>query len=94
MYLVAIGWLYVVFMMAAAEALSPQGTVFGTLITFFFYGVGPSAVVMYILTTPARKARLRQRELAESTELAELSERNEGSHAPADGPVPPVAEKP
>jgi hypothetical protein len=85
MYLVAIGWLYVVFMMAAAEALSPQGTIFGALITFVLYGVGPSAVVMYILTTPSRKARLR---------ALELAERDEGGHAAAAAPVSAETEKP
>ena len=85
MYLVAIGWLYVVFMMAAAEAMSPQGTIFGAVVTFFLYGVGPSALVMYILGTPGRKARLR---------AAELAERNESSHAATAAPVSTETEKP
>ena len=85
MYLVAIGWLYVVFMMAAAEAMSPQGSLFGAVVTFFLYGVGPSALVMYILGTPGRKARLR---------AAELAERNESSHAATAAPVSTEAEKP
>ncbi len=59
MYLVAIGWLYVVLMMAVAEALSSQGSVLGAVITFVFYGVLPLLVVMYIMGTPARRrARL------------------------------------
>lgn len=33
MYLVAIAWGYVALMMAAAEALSPQGTLFGAFVT-------------------------------------------------------------
>ena len=33
MYLVAIGWMFVVVMMAAAEAMSPIGTVLGAFFT-------------------------------------------------------------
>lgn len=62
-YLVAIGWLYVVLMMSAAEALSPHGTVLGAVITFALYGVLPLSIVLYILGTPARKRALREREL-------------------------------
>lgn len=59
MYLVAIGWLYVVLMMALAEALSTQGSVLGAVITFVLYGVLPLGLVMYILGTPTRR-RMRQ----------------------------------
>ena len=55
MYLVAIGWMYVVLMMTVAEALSPQGTVLGALFTFVLYGCLPLAVVLYLLCTPARR---------------------------------------
>jgi hypothetical protein len=52
--------MYVVLMMALAEALSPQGTVLGAFFTLLLYGVGPLAIVLYILATPARrKARAR-----------------------------------
>jgi hypothetical protein len=89
MYLVAIGWLYVAFMMALAEALAPRGTVLGALITFLFYGVAPTALLMYLLGTPGRKRRLREQERS-----AASAEGDEGGHAPAAGPVPPEAEKP
>lgn len=60
MWIVAIAWLYVAVMMSLAEATSPQGTVLGALITFVFYGVGPLALVMYLLNaTSRRKARLK-----------------------------------
>lgn len=59
MYLVAIAWLYVVLMMAIAEATHASGSVLGALFTFLLYGVLPLGVVMYILGTPARRrARL------------------------------------
>ena len=63
--LIAIGWLYVAVMMAVAEATSPVGSVLGALVTFLLYGVGPVALVLYILGTPARKARRREREAEE-----------------------------
>jgi hypothetical protein len=59
MWIVAIAWMYVALMMALAEATSPQGTVLGALVTFFFYGLGPLALLMYIMGTPGRRrARL------------------------------------
>ena len=60
MYLVAIAWIYVVLMMAAAEASSPQGTVLGAVFTLLLYGLLPLAIVIYIMGTPARR-RARQR---------------------------------
>jgi hypothetical protein len=75
MYLVAIAWGYVALMMAAAEALSPQGTLFGAFVTLMLYGVLPLGLLMYILGTPGRKRRRREAELA--------SQRDAGSHAPA-----------
>lgn len=64
MYLIAIAWIYVVLMMAVAEALSSQGTVLGAVITFVLYGVLPLALVMYILGTPMRRRRRRATESA------------------------------
>lgn len=55
MYLIFIAWLYVVLMMAAAEALSSQGTVLGAVITFVLYGVLPLSLLGYILGRPARR---------------------------------------
>lgn len=62
MYLVAIAWIYVVLMMAVAEAISSQGTVLGAVITFVLYGLLPLALVMYILGTPMRRRRQRAEE--------------------------------
>jgi hypothetical protein len=70
MYLVAIGWLYVVLMMALVEALSPQGSVLGAVITFVFYGLLPMGLVLYIGGTPARRRARRAAEAAEDAVLA------------------------
>jgi hypothetical protein len=62
MYLVPIAWMYVVLMMAAAEAISPQGTLLGAFFTALLYGVLPLSVVLYIMGTPGRR-KARQTEL-------------------------------
>ena len=45
MYLIAIGWIYVVLMVALVEALSSNGTVLGAVFTFLLWGVLPLAIV-------------------------------------------------
>lgn len=74
MWIVAIAWIYVALMMALAEATSPQGTVLGAVITFVFYGVAPTALVMYLLGTPGRRRARRQAEAeAHAQQLAEAA---------------------
>jgi hypothetical protein len=70
MYLVAIAWIYVVVMMALAEALSPQGTVLGAVFTFLLYGVLPLSLVLYLLGTPMRRRARLKAEAAEAAEPA------------------------
>ena len=68
--IVAIAWMYVVLMMAVAEAMSPQGTVLGAIVTLLLYGVGPLALVLYLMGTPMRRQRQRERERAQETASA------------------------
>ena len=70
MTLVAVAWMYVVLLMAVAEAMSPQGSVLGALVTFVLYGVLPLAIVLYIMATPARRRRRRQHAVAEAAASA------------------------
>lgn len=71
LYLVAITWLYVALMMAVAEAFSSQGTVLGAVFTFLLYGLGPVALLTYLLGTPARrKARRLAEQLRRDEALA------------------------
>ena len=79
MYIVAIAWIYVVLMMAVAEALSSQGTVLGAFFTFVLYGVLPLSIVLYIGGTPARRKARRAAEVAASVTP------DGGSHAARDG---------
>ena len=90
MYLVVIAWMYVVLLMALAEAFSPQGTVLGALFTLLLYGALPLGLVVYILGTPARKRALREAQASESIAP------DAGDHAAAaaqPGSVAPVGEK-
>ncbi len=98
MYLVAIGWIYVVLMMAAAELTSPSGTVLGALFTLLLYGILPVALLLYILATPMRSKARRQRErdeLAEASQSADSApdQPDAGGHTPGD-PVAPVRKEP
>jgi len=76
MHIVAIAWMFVVVLMAVAEATSTQGTVLGAFFTLLLYGALPLSIVMYVLGTPGRK-RARQR--------AEAAEQAAASAAVADG---------
>lgn len=67
MYLIAIAWMYVVLMMAVAEAMAPQGTLLGAVMTLLLYGVGPLALLLYILGTPHRRRRRLAAEAAQQT---------------------------
>jgi hypothetical protein len=55
LYIVAIGWMFVVVMVSVAEALAPQGSLLGAALTFLGWGVLPLSIVLYILGTPLRR---------------------------------------
>lgn len=90
MYLVVTAWLYVALMMGVAEANHPNGTLLGAVFTFLLYGVGPVALLMYLMGHPARRARRKAREAAAA---AASGQPDGGGQAPADA-VPPVREEP
>ncbi|RXZ38878.1 hypothetical protein D9O50_05120 [Oxalobacteraceae bacterium CAVE-383] len=50
MYIVAIAWLYVVFMMSITEQTAVAG-----VMTFLLYGALPLTIVLYLMDTPRRK---------------------------------------
>ena len=102
MYIVPIAWLYVVLMMAVAEATNTTGTVLGAIITFLLYGLGPVALVVYLMGSPARKRAIKAREAAEVAQAndaanalvaAESSQPDASGHATADT-VSPVRKEP
>ncbi|MBL0731042.1 hypothetical protein [Piscinibacter sp. HJYY11] len=84
MYLVAIGWMFVVLCMSAAEAMSPVGSVLGALVTLLLYGVLPLSIVLYVMGAPAR---LRARKAAEAAEPGSAAP-DGGSHPASDAVAP------
>jgi hypothetical protein len=67
---VAMAWMYVVLMMALAEAFSSQGTVLGAIFTFVFYGLLPLSIVLYVMGTPGRARARRAAERAAASDAA------------------------
>lgn len=63
MYIIAIAWIYVTFLMAATEASLTAG-----ILTFFFYGLIPCGLLLWILGAPQRR---RQREKLLQEELSQ-----------------------
>jgi hypothetical protein len=85
MYIVPIAWLYVALMMAVAEATNSNGTVLGAIFTFLIYGLGPVALVVYLMGSPARKKAIKARDAAELAASATQpsTQPDTGGHAPA-----------
>lgn len=97
MYLVVIGWIYVVLMMSVAEAFNSTGTVLGAIVTFFLYGLMPVILVVYLMRTPQRRKANKAREAAEhqasmaagaalvaqGTEATPSNQPDTGGHAPS-----------
>lgn len=50
MYIVAIAWIYITFLMAATEPSITAG-----VLTFTFYGLLPCALFIWLVGTPQRK---------------------------------------
>ncbi|WP_367153823.1 hypothetical protein [Methylibium sp.] len=89
MYLVAIAWLYVALMMAVAEAVHSQGSVLGAVFTFLLYGLGPVALMMYLLGTPARRNARRRAEAAQTAQATEQQGNARAATAESSGPLNP-----
>jgi hypothetical protein len=89
MYLIVIAWMYVVLMMSVAEATHSTGTLLGALMTFVLYGVGPVALVVYLMGAPSRRKAIKAREAAEAaeatTQMPSSFEPDAGSHAAGGG---------
>jgi hypothetical protein len=90
-YLVVTAWLYVALMMGVAEANHPNGTLLGAVFTFVLYGVGPVALLIYLMGRPARRAARQAREAAAAAQSS--GEPDGGGQPPAD-PVAPVRKEP
>lgn len=80
MYIVALAWIYVVFMMSITE----QSVVAG-IMTFLLYGILPVAIILYVMGAPQRR---RNRKNAEKLLAAEApkeahTQREEEPHSGA-----------
>ena len=90
MFLIAIAWMYVVLMVAVVEATSPQGTLLGAVFTLLLYGLLPLGIVLYLMSSPARKRLRREQEdlaAGESGAVAPLDP-DGGGHAAGDTVAP------
>ena len=83
--LIAIGWIYVVLMVALVELTSPQGSAVGAFFTLFGWGLLPLGIVLFVLNTPARRALRRRRDEAAA---AASSDPDGSSHAASDAFAP------
>jgi len=86
MHMIAIGWLWVAFMMAITE----KSLVAGAL-TFLFYGLLPCAVLLYVLNKQAGKrrehaARRRARQEAPQQVQPELQTEKASGFGPGEPP--------
>jgi hypothetical protein len=80
MYLVVIAWLYVVLMVAVAEATSSNGTLLGAALTVVLWGLLPLAIIVYLMGSPARRRARRALDAAHAS--AQQPDRSE--HAAGD----------
>lgn len=94
MYLLVIGWMYVVLMMAVSEATSSQGSLLGAFFTFLLYGLLPLSIVLYLLRTPARRARRRAQEQSASPPGETSGQTPDGGGQAAGDPVAPERKEP
>ena len=70
MHIAAVGWIYVVLMMAITEE-----SVIAAIMTFFFYGVLPVSIIVYLAGTGTRKRRRQQEQLQAMQETTSRAER-------------------
>jgi hypothetical protein len=61
MYIIAIAWLYVVLLMSLTETSWVAG-----ISTFFFYGVFPLSVLLYLIGTPQRRRNRQKHEASDA----------------------------
>jgi hypothetical protein len=90
-YLVVIGWLYVVLMMAVAEGSNTTGTVLGAVVTFILYGLLPVSLVVYLMRTPQRRKENKAREATEDQQRRAAAETSAASGDPDAGRHAPAA---
>ena len=95
MYLIVIGWLYVVLMMAVAEATNTTGTLIGAVFTFVLYGALPVSLAVYLFGRPGRAKAIRSRQAAELAQcMATRSQPPDAGGEAAADTVAPMRKEP
>ncbi len=79
-YIVAIAWLYVTLLMAATEPSLVRG-----VLTFVFYGLGPLALLLWLMGGPRRRRDRGRRARGSGPEaVGENAHQPDGGHAQPD----------
>lgn len=63
MYIVAIAWLFTALMLTVG-----QTSIVAAVLTFFFWGIMPISLILWLIGTPARKRRKALRQNTNETE--------------------------
>ena len=85
LHLIAVAWLFVCVLAAAAEATSPTGSLIGAGFTLLLYGLLPLGIVLYLGATPhRRRARL-------AREASDRALQSDGGNHPSPGPTAGLA---
>lgn len=77
MYIIAIAWIYVVFMMAITETSVVAG-----IMTFLFYGVLPVSIIVYVMGTGGRKRKRRAQEAQRQEDMKRNAEKETAPDQP------------
>ena len=85
MYLIVLGWLYVVGMVALTTASHPQGRVLEAVLVFLFFGLLPMGLAYYILGYGARRRKRLQAEQASADAAAAPVDRDASEDPPQPG---------
>lgn len=79
MHIAAVGWIYVTLMMAITEE-----TVVAGIMTFFFYGVLPTLIILYVGGTGRRRQRRAQAAQQAGQQAMQERQEREGADGPSD----------
>ncbi len=74
MYIIAIAWIYVVFMMSITETSAIAG-----IMTFLLYGVLPVSIIVYVMGTGQRKRKRRAQEMQRREEMMNNEEQEKSA---------------
>ncbi|MFJ7566534.1 hypothetical protein ACIQW9_06195 [Herminiimonas sp. NPDC097707] len=74
MYIIAIAWIYVVFMMSIMET-----SVIAGIMTFLLYGVLPVSIIVYVMGAGQRKRKRQVQEMQRREEMMNNAEREKSA---------------